>query len=71
MNKTYNEYGEILLLREAADFVGVSHPTFTDWIHNGVTPMGRIVENTHYYRIGREYRFIKRQLAILFKIISE
>ncbi len=70
MNRPYNEYGEILLTAEAAEFCGVSHVTFRQWVHCGQTPMGPLIENTHYYRINRGYRFIKYQLALLFKMIG-
>lgn len=70
MNRPYNEYGEILYLQEAAELCGVSHVTFSQWLVAG-SPMGELVENIHYYRVGRNYRFIKRQLGLLFGIIKE
>jgi hypothetical protein len=77
LRKTYADYPESLRLIEAADLCGVSHPTFTAWINCNKTPMGPIEEGVHYYRIGdpdnprREYRFIKYQLGLLFKMVPD
>lgn len=71
MNKPYNEYGEIFeSVDEAAEFCGVGRNTFFEWLYCGKTPMGALIEGTHYYRINRGYRFIKYQLALLFKMIG-
>lgn len=70
MTKTYNDYGEILTLRQAAEFCGVSHPTFYQWLRNGTTPMGPIIEGTHFYTVGRDRKFVKRQLGLLFRMVD-
>lgn len=67
--RTYNDYAEVLCLEEAAELAGVSHVTFGQWVAAMTTPMGELVEGTHFYRVGRQYRFIKHQLALLFKMI--
>lgn len=69
MNKPYQEYGENLNLKEASEFCNTSRTTFSKWVSSGKTPMGQIVEGVHYYKDGRNYHFIKRQLGILFKYI--
>lgn len=68
--KTLDQFNEILNIEEAAELCGVSHVTFTEWLHSGQTPMGELEEGTHYFKVGRNYKFIKHQLALLFKMIS-
>ncbi len=67
----YSNCPEVLSLQQVSKFCGTSHVTFSEWIKTGQTPMGEIIEGEHYFKIGREYRFIKRQVALLFKMISE
>ena len=66
--KTLNQYAEILNIKEAAQLCGVSHVTFSEWLHSGQTPMGELIEGAHYFKVGRVYKFIKYQLALLFKM---
>lgn len=68
--RTLDQFDEILNIQEAAELCGVSHVTFSEWLHSGQTPMGELVEGTHYFRVGRNYKFIKHQIARLFKMIS-
>ncbi len=67
--RTRDEYGEVLFTHEAARFCGVSVVTFGQWLATGETPMGSLVEGVHYFRLGRQRRFIKHQLARLFKML--
>jgi hypothetical protein len=68
---TYNEYPEILNTKQAAALCGVSIITFRDWLVNELTPFGPIKEDEHYFKAGPNYRFVKRQLGLLFKMIGE
>lgn len=68
--KTLDQYNEILNIQETAELCGVSHVTFSEWLHSGQTPMGELVEGIHYFKVGRNYKFIKHQIALLFKMIS-
>lgn len=68
--RTLDQFNEVLNIQEAAELCGVSHVTFSGWLHSGQTPMGDLVEGVHYFRVGRIYKFIKHQLALLFKMID-
>lgn len=68
--RTLDQFNEVLNIQEAAELCGVSHVTFSEWLHSGQTPMGELVEGVHYFRVGRNYKLIKHQVALLFKMIS-
>lgn len=69
--KTYPNYPEVLLPVEAAELCGVSNATFYNWLSASQAPMGSLIEGKHYYKVGREYRIIKRQLALLFGMVGD